>query len=149
MLLRDLHEAASAFGIQLHVLHAKTEADISTAFSNLERLRARGMIIGADAFFNTRSKQLGALTLRHTIPAIYQFRDFSEAGGLMSYGGNLTEGHRVAGLYAGRIIKGERPGDLPVQQFSKIELIINRKTAKLLGINIPLPLIARADEVIE
>ncbi len=149
ILSRDLHQAATALGIQLHVLHAKTETDISAAIANLDQLRASGLIIGADAFFNTRSKQLGALTLQHTIPAIYQFREFTEAGGLMSYGGSLTEGHRVTGLYAGRIIKGEKPGDLPVQQFTKIELIINLKTAKVLGVNIPLPLIARADEVIE
>jgi putative ABC transport system substrate-binding protein len=148
-LSRDLLQAASALAVQLHVLHATTETDISAAFSDLEQLRAGGLIIGADAFFNTRSEQLGALTLRHLIPAIYQFREFTEAGGLMSYGGNLTEGYRLAGAYVGRVLKGEKPGDLPVQQFTKIELIINLKTAKALGINIPLPLIARADEVIE
>jgi len=148
-LSRDLHQAASALGIRLHDLHAKTEADIFTAFANLEQLRASGLIIGADAFFNTRSRQLGALTLRHMIPTIYQFREFAEAGGLMSYGGSLAEGYRVAGLYAGRIIKGEKPSDLPVQQFSKIELIINLKRAKALGVLVPAGLSARADEIIE
>jgi ABC-type uncharacterized transport system substrate-binding protein len=144
---RDLQ--ARALGLQLHVLHASTERDLDTVFASVGQLRAGGLAIGGDPFFNTRSAQLGALTLRHAVPTIYQFPEFTAAGGLMSYGGSLSDSYRWVGVYAGRILKGERPGDLPVQQTAKVELILNLKTAKTLGITVPLGLLARADEVIE
>jgi putative ABC transport system substrate-binding protein len=146
---RDLQAAARALGLQLHVLHASTERDLDTVFASVGQLRAGGLAIGGDPFFNTRSAQLGALTLRHAVPTIYQFQEFTAAGGLMSYGGSLSDSYRWVGVYAGRILKGERPGDLPVQQTAKVELILNLKTAKTLGITVPLGLLARADEVVE
>jgi putative ABC transport system substrate-binding protein len=146
---RDLQAAARALGLQLHVLHASTERDLDTVFASVGQLRAGGLAIGGDPFFNTRSAQLGALTLRHAVPTIYQFQEFTAAGGLMSYGGSLSDSYRWVGVYAGRILKGEKPGDLPVQQTAKVELILNLKTAKTLGITVPLGLLARADEVIE
>jgi putative tryptophan/tyrosine transport system substrate-binding protein len=144
-----LQAAASALGLQLHVLHASTERDINTVFANLTRLQASGLVIGNDPFFNSWSEQLGALALRHRVPAIYEFRAFVGAGGLMSYGGSITDLYRLFGVYTGRVVRGEKPADLPVQQATKVELIINLKTAKALGLTIPLPLIGRADEVIE
>jgi putative ABC transport system substrate-binding protein len=145
--LKSLRAAARDLGVQLHVLRASTERDIDDAF--LSQLTAGGVVIGPDVFFNTRSEQLGALASRHGVAAIYQYRAFALAGGLMSYSGDIAESHRVAGGYTGQILKGEKPADLPVQQATKVELIINLKTAKALGLTIPLPLIARADEVIE
>jgi putative tryptophan/tyrosine transport system substrate-binding protein len=106
-------------------------------------------VIGGEPFFNSRSEQLGALTMRHAVPTIYQLRTFAAGGGLMSYGASLTDAYRLAGTYAARILKGEKPADLPVQQAAKVELIINMKTAKALGLTVPLPLLGRADEVIE
>jgi ABC-type uncharacterized transport system substrate-binding protein len=146
---RDLQAAASTLGLQLHILHASTERDINTAFANLARLQASGLVIGNDPFFNSWSEQLAALALRHAVPAIYAFRTFAAAGGLMSYGGSLTDLYRLVGVYTGRILKGDKPADLPVQQSTKVEMIINLKTAKTLGLTIPLPLLGRADEVIE
>jgi putative tryptophan/tyrosine transport system substrate-binding protein len=146
---RDLQSAASALGLQLHVLYASTERDIDTVFTDLTRLQANGLVIGNDPFFNSWSEQLGALALRHRMPAIYEFRPFVEAGGLISYGGSITDLYRFLGVYTGRILKGEKPADLPVQQATKVEMIINLKTARALGLTIPLPLIGRADEVIE
>src|SRR6266566_1666134 len=145
---RDLQSAASALGLQLHLLHASTEREINTVFANLTRLQASGLVIGNDPFFNSWSEQLGALALRHRMPAIYEFRAFVGAGGLMSYGGSITDLYRLFGVYTGRVVRGEKPADLPVQQATKVELIINPKTAKALGLTIPLPLIGRADEVI-
>ena len=146
---RDLQTAARALGLKIHVLHASTEREIDSAFATFAQLRAGGLVIGPDAFFTSRAEELAALALRHRVPAIYQFREFVEAGGLMSYGTDLTDGNRLTGVYTGRILKGEKPADLPVQQSSKAELIINLKTARALGLTVPLPLIGRADEVIE
>jgi ABC-type uncharacterized transport system substrate-binding protein len=146
---RELQAVARTIGLKIHVLHASTEAEIDAAFATLVELRARALAIGNDPFFNSRSAHLAALTNRHAMPAIYQYREFAAAGGLMSYGGSLTDAYRQAGIYAGRILAGAKPGDLPVQQSTKVELIINLKTAKALGLTVPLPLLGRADEVIE
>jgi len=148
-LTSDLHSAARTLGLQLQVLHASTEREIDTAFRTLTQLRAGGLVIGSDGFFNSRSEQLGALTVGHAMPAIYQYRAFAAAGGLMSYGGSITDWYRLAGVYTGRILKGEKPADLPVQQSTKVELIINLKTAQALNITFPFPLLGRADEEIE
>jgi putative ABC transport system substrate-binding protein len=148
-LSRDLQGAARSLGLQLHVLHASTELDFDTVFTTLTQLRAGGLVIGPDAFFNDRSEQLAALTVRHAVPAISQYREFAAAGGLMSYGGGTTDSFHQVGVYTGRILKGEKPADLPVVQTTKAEMILNLKTAKALGITVPLLLIGRADEVIE
>jgi putative ABC transport system substrate-binding protein len=146
---RDLQAAARALGLQLYVLHASAERDFDAVFAALIQLRAGALVIGPDIFFLARSEQLAALTVRHAMPAIFQYRPFAAAGGLMSYGTDETAYYRLVGIYAGRVLKGEKPSDLPVQQATKVELIINLKTAKALGITVPLPLIGRADEVIE
>ena len=148
-LLRDHQAAARTFGIQLHVLRASNESEIDVIFSTLGQLGAEALVIGADTFFISRSKQLAALALRHALLAIFQYPEFAAAGGLMSYGGSLTDAYRQVGVYTGRILKGEKPADLPVQQSTKAELIINLKTAKALGLSVPPTLLARADEVIE
>jgi putative ABC transport system substrate-binding protein len=148
-LSRDLEAAARTLGLQLHVLHASTERDFDTVFATLAQLRAGALMIGTDGLFVDRSEQLGALTVRHAVPTIFQYREFAAAGGLMSYGGSRTDPFRQAGVYTGRILKGDKPADLPVQQSSKIEMIINLKTAKALGLTVPPTLLARADEVIE
>jgi putative ABC transport system substrate-binding protein len=147
--LRDLQAAARALGLQLHVLKASTERDFATVFATLLQLRAGGLVVASDTFFATHGEQLAALTVRHAVPAIHQSRDFSIAGGLVSYGGSFVESHRQAGVYTGRIIKGAKPADLPVQQVTKVELFINLKTAKALGLTVPSSLLARANEVIE
>jgi putative tryptophan/tyrosine transport system substrate-binding protein len=146
---RDLQAAASMLGLQLQVVHASTEREIDTAFANLSGLQASGLVIGNDPFFNSWSEQLAALALRYAVPAIYEYRAFAAAGGLMSYGGRIADQYRLLGVYTGRILKGEKPADLPVQQSAIVELIINLKTARTLGLTIPLPLLGRADEVIE
>jgi len=146
---RDLQTAGRALGLKIHVLHASTEREIDSAFATFAQLQAGGLVIGPDAFFTSRAEELAALALRHRVPAIYQFREFVEAGGLMSYGTDLTDGNRLTGVYTGRILKGEKPADLPVQQSSKAELIINLKTARALGLTVPLALLGRANEVIE
>jgi putative ABC transport system substrate-binding protein len=146
---RELQAAASALGRQLHILQASSRRDIDTAFANLVPLKASGLVIGSDPFFNSWSEQLAVLSLRHAVPAIYEFRAFAAAGGLVSYGGRITDLYRLAGVYAGRILKGDKPADMPVQQETRVELIINLKTARTLGLTIPLPLLGRADEVIE
>jgi putative tryptophan/tyrosine transport system substrate-binding protein len=146
---RDLQAAVHTAGLQPHVLHASTERDFATVFATLVQLRAGALVIGADTFFLSRSEQLAALTVRHAVPAISPYREFAAAGGLMSYGSSITDQFRRVGVYTGRILKGEKPGDLPVQQSTKIELIINLKTATALGLTLPLSLLGRADEVIE
>jgi putative ABC transport system substrate-binding protein len=146
---RALKAAASTLGLQLHVLQASTERDFDPVFAALVQLRADALVIMPDNFFNARSEQLAALTLRHAVPAIFEYRPFVAAGGLISYGSNEMEYYRLLGAYTGRVLKGEKPTDLPVVQSTKVELIINLKTAKTLGINVPNTLIGRADEVIE
>jgi putative ABC transport system substrate-binding protein len=131
------------------VLHASSDRDFDAVFARLVELRVGGLVIGGEPFFNSRSEQLGALTVRHALPAIYQLRAFVAAGGLVSYGGSLTDAYRLVGIYTGRILKGEKPADLPIQQATKIEMIINLKTAKMLGLTVPQSLLGRADEVIE
>jgi putative ABC transport system substrate-binding protein len=147
--LRALQPAAHALGLQLHVLHASTDRDFDTVFANLVQLRADALVISTDVFFNTRSEQLAALSLRHAVPAIAIYRPFAAAGGLMSYGASETDNYRLVGFYVGKILKGEKAANLPVVQSMKVELIINLKTAKALGLNVPNTLVGRADEVIE
>jgi putative ABC transport system substrate-binding protein len=147
---KDLQAVADTLGVRLHVLHASTEADFEAAFATAAQLRAAALVISTpDPLFNSHAAQLGALALRHSVPAIYQFREFAAAGGLMSYGGDARDTYRLAGVSTGRILKGAKPADLPVVQASKFELILNLKTARALGITVPLPLSGRADEVIE
>jgi len=145
----DTQMVARKLGVQLNVLGASTERDFETIFARLAQLRASGLIITPDAVFTARSKQLAAMALHNRVPAIYQFREFAAAGGLMSYGGNFTEPFRRVGGYIGRIVKGEKAADLPVQQATQIELFINLSTAKTLGLTVPISLLGRADEVIE
>jgi len=146
---RDVQAAARVLGLQLHVLHAAADRDFDGVFTTLAELRADALIIGADPFFTSRSRQIGELTLARRIPAIYEFHEFAAAGGLISYGTSLADAYRQVGTYTGRILKGEKPSDLPVQQATKVELILNLKTAKALGIAVPNSLLGRADEIIE
>jgi len=146
---KNLQAAARSLGLEMHVLHASAEGDFDAAFATLIQLRAGALAIGTDPLFTSRLEQLAALTVRHAVPTVYQFREFTAAGGLMSYGGSLTDTFRAAGVYTGRILKGDKPADLPVQQTTKVELFLNLKTAKALGLTVPIPLLGRADEVIE
>jgi putative ABC transport system substrate-binding protein len=148
-LLRDAQAAAIPLGLQIHVLRAVTDAEIDAALASFPQLKAGVLVIGADALFNSKSRLLAELSLRYAVPAIYQYNEFAAAGGLISYGGSITESYRWAGVYTGRILKGDKPGDLPVQQSTKVELIVNLKTAKALGLTVPLSLLGRADQVIE
>ena len=148
-LARDIAAASRTLGLTVHLLDASSEHDFDAAFVTLRQRQAGALVIGADPFFNSRSEQLAQLAARHAVPAIYQYRTFTAAGGLMSYGNPLGEVRRLAGTYVGRVLKGEKPADLPVQQATKMELIINLKAAKALGIDVPATLLARADEVIE
>jgi putative ABC transport system substrate-binding protein len=146
---RTVQAAARILGLQLHVLHASTERDFDTVFASLVQLRVGALVIGSDLFFTSWSEQLAALTVRHAVPSIYQFREFAAAGGLMAYGGSITDWGHQAGIHTGRILAGAKPMDLPVQQATKVELFINLKTAKALGLDVPPTLLARADEVFE
>ena len=146
---RDMQAAARTLGLQLHVLHASTERDFDAVFASLPRLRAGALVIGSDPFFNSQSQQLVALASRHAMPTMYPFREYAMAGGLISYGNTFADAHRQVGVYTGRILKGEKPSDLPIQQSVKAELVINLKTANTLGLTFPITLLGRADEVIE
>jgi len=146
---RELETPARALQLKLHVLNASNDRDLDAAFESLVQLRLSGIVVGADAFFASRSKRLGELAVRHGVPAIFAYREFAASGGLLSYGANNTELYRQVGIYSGRILKGEKPSDLPVYQSTKVEMILNLKTAKALGINVPNTLVGRADEVIE
>ena len=141
--------AAPTLGLELHVLNASSESDFDAVFVSLKELRAGGLVIAPDVLFTSYSEQLAALAVRHKTPAIYEYREFVAAGGLASYSGSIMDAYRLAGVYTGRILKGEKSAALPVQQATKVELIINLKTAKALGITVPLTLLGRADEVIE
>jgi putative ABC transport system substrate-binding protein len=147
--LTKLRASANGLGLQLHVLHASMKRDFYPAFETLLELPAGGLVVASDTFFATHGEQLAALAVRYSVPTIHQSRDFAIAGGLMSYGGSFFESHRQAGVYAGRVLKGDKPGDLPVQQVTKVELFINLVAAKNLGITFPLSLLGRADTVIE
>jgi putative ABC transport system substrate-binding protein len=145
----EVHAAATHLGLQLHVLRAGTEADIEKALAAFHEFKASALVVGADAFYNANSALLAEASLRNKVPTIYEYIEFTDAGGLMSYGGNIKESYRWAGIYAGRILKGAKPADLPVQQSTTVELIVNLKTAKTLGITVPLSLLGRADKIIE
>lgn len=141
--------AAAALGVELHVLRAASDAEIDAAFANLTAMKLSGLVIGTDPFFTAHSKKLAVASLGISIPAIYQYREFAAAGGVMSYGGSITDSYFKAGVYAARILKGEKPSDLPVQLSTKVELFLNLKSAKQLGIDVPLSLLGRADEIME
>jgi putative ABC transport system substrate-binding protein len=145
----EVSAAARSYGLQLHVLNASNESDFTGVFPKLIQLGAGGLVVGGGSFFLSHEKQLAALTVRHAVPAASEHREFAAAGGLLSYGTDVTDAYRLTGIYTGRILKGEKPADLPVQQSTKVELFLNLKTAKALGITVPLPLSGRADELIE
>ena len=145
----ELQAAALNLGVELHVFNASTERDFDAIFANLAQLRAAGLVIGSSGFFLAWQEQLATLAVRHAVPTVFENRQAVVAGGLISYGGSLTDSYRLAGVYTGRILKGEKPGDLPVQRGTKVELYINLKSAKALGLSVPPTMQARADEMIE
>jgi putative ABC transport system substrate-binding protein len=147
--IKGVRAAAASLQLQLHLLQASTEAELGTAFGGFTQLKAGALTIGSDAFFNASIRHLAELSHRHLVPAIYEYDEFVSAGGLMSFGGSIKESYRWAGIYTGRILKGAKPADLPVLQSTKVELLVNLKAAKALGITIPLSLLGRADKVIE
>jgi putative ABC transport system substrate-binding protein len=146
---KSLQDAARSRGLQMHVLGASNESEIDAAFRALVQFRAGALVVGADPLFDQRTGQIAALAARHAVPAIYIWREFAAAGGLMSYGTDLADTMRQAGVLAGKILKGAKPADLPVQQVVKVGLVINLKTAEALGLTVPMTLLGRADEVIE
>ena len=146
---KDVEMAARALGLQVRILHASTEREFETVFTSLPQVQAGGLVIGANAFFFSRRDQLVGLATRYSVPTVYPWREAVVAGGLMSYGANITAAYRLAGNYTSRILKGEKPADLPVQQSTNTELVINLKTAKSLGLTFPITLLGRADEVVE
>jgi putative ABC transport system substrate-binding protein len=146
---RDVQEAARTKGLQLHVLKASSESEIDTAFASLVQLQVGALIVGADPFLTSRREQFVALASRHAVPSIYAWREFAASGGLISYGASLTSALRLVGTYAGKVLKGAKPADMPVQQATIFQLVINLNTANALGLTVPQPLLARADEVIE
>ena len=141
--------AARTLGLELHIMNASSEADFDGVFAKLSQLRAGGLVVVGGTFFVSHEEQLAALTVRHAVPAAFEHREFAAAGGLLSYGSNITDAYRLTGIYTGRILKGDKPAELPVQQATKVELYINLKAARALGITVPLPLSGRADELIE
>jgi putative tryptophan/tyrosine transport system substrate-binding protein len=147
--IRSLQSAGKSLGLEMHVLNASTEDEFGVAFEELKKIKAGGLLIAPDPLFSSHVKQLAALSIRYAVPATYQFREFAIAGGLFSYGTSFTRSFRTVGNYTGRILKGEKPADLPVQQATAVELIINQRTAEALGITVPQAMISRADEVIE
>jgi putative ABC transport system substrate-binding protein len=145
----DLQAAARAIGRQIDVFHASTNREIDTAFASLVQKRADGLLVNSNPLFSNRRLQVATLAVRHLLPAIHANRAFTEVGGLMSYGASITDEYRQTGIYVGRVLKGEKPADLPVMQPTKFEFVINLQTARTLGIDVPATLLARADEVIE
>ena len=146
---KDAQAAAQSLGLQMHVVNADAERNFETAFANFRKIQAGALVISPDSAFDGRYEQFAAFGLRHNVPTISPFRDLADAGGLMSYGGSVVDQGRQAGIYTGRILKGEKPADLPVLQVAKVEFVLNLKTAKALGLSVPLPLLGRTDEVIE
>src|SRR5262245_19359087 len=147
--VNEVSAAAHSYGLQLHVLNASNESDFTGVFAKLIQLGAGGLVVGGGSFLTSREEQLAALTVRHAVPAAFEHREFAAAGGLLSYGASLSDAYRLAGVYAARVLKGDKPAELPVQQSTKVELYINLKTAKALGLNVPNTLVGRADEVFE
>ena len=148
-LSRAIEAAAGAFGLRLRTIAVSRKDELANVFETLVQMHVDGLVVGNDPLFNSLGKELGTLSVRHSMPAIFQYREFVEAGGLLSYGASLSDSYRQAGIYAGRILNGEKASDLPIQQSTKVEMIINLKTAKALGLIVPLPLLGRANEVIE